>query len=217
MRPRLTTRPSVPDPVGGDGGHSAGALPLQGRRRAAAQDPDAIECLGRPASGAGLFHQAAESPLIVDCQTRAGQIRGHPGTLAASPSMIAHESPQTPATGPRSANGRAGEAFSRVPSRRRATRPGLGGRSQGAIPGAIGGRCRATQGDAPRQSVQLSGLQSDARRRTATHRRCLLSNGSRVRILPGALTKIPGQHTQWWAGHWCSRRATPPSCPLRAR
>jgi hypothetical protein len=66
-------------------------------------------------------------------------------------------------------------AFSRVPSRRRATRPGLGGRSQGAIPGATGGRYRATQGDAPRQSVQLNALQSDARRRTATHRRCLLS------------------------------------------
>jgi hypothetical protein len=187
MRPRLKTRLSVPDPADGDGRHSARALPLRGRRRAAAQDPDAIECPGRPASGAGLFHQAAESPLIVDCPTHAGQIRGHPRTLAASPSMIAHESPQTPAAGPRSPNGRAREAFSRV----RATRPGLGGRSQGAIPGATGGRYRATQGDAPRQSIQLNGLQSDARRRTATHRRCLLSSGSRVRILPGALSETP--------------------------
>ena len=49
-------------------------------------------------------------------------------------------------------------AFSRVPSRRRATRPGLGGRSQGAIPGAIGGRYRATQGDTLRQFVQLNAL-----------------------------------------------------------
>ena len=53
------------------------------------QDPDAIECPGRQASGAGLFRHAAASPLIVDCQTHAGQIRGHPRTLAASPSMIA--------------------------------------------------------------------------------------------------------------------------------
>jgi len=49
------------------------------------------------------------------------------------------------------------------------------GRHQGAILGAIGGRCRATQADAPRQFVQLNALQSDARRRTATHRRCLLN------------------------------------------
>ena len=97
MRPRLKIRPSVPDPAGGDGGHSAGAFPLRDRRRAAAQYPDAIKCPGQPASGAGLFDQAAESPLIVDCQTHAGQIRGHPRTLAASPSMIAHEYPQTPA------------------------------------------------------------------------------------------------------------------------
>ena len=193
MRPRLTNRPSVPDPADGDGGHSARALPLRGRRRAAAQDPDAIECPGRLASGAGLFHQAAESPLIVDCQTHAGQIRGHPRTLAASPSLIAHESPQTPAAGPRSANGRARERSAWVPSRRRATRPGLGGRSQGAIPGAIGSRYRATQGDASRQPVQLNALQSDARRRTATHRGCLLSSGSRVRILAGALSFYAAQ------------------------
>jgi hypothetical protein len=61
-----------------------------------------------------------------------------------------------------------------------------GGSSQGAIPGAIGGSYRATQGDPPRQPVQLNGLKSDASRRTVTLRRCLLSSGSRVRILPGA-------------------------------
>jgi hypothetical protein len=192
MRPRLKTRPSVPDPADGDGGHSARALPLLGRRRAAAQDPDAIECPGRPASGAGLFHQAAESPLIVDCQTHAGQIRG-PAHPSGKPVHDCARIPANARRGPSIGQWPRPGAFSRVPSRRRATRPGLGGRSQGAIPGAIGGRYRATQGDAPRQSVQLNGLQSDARRRTATHRRCLLSSGSRVRILPGALSETPSQ------------------------
>ena len=139
--------------------------------------------VGRPAARA--CSATRPSPRL-SSTARPTQIRGHPRTLAASPSVIAHESQQTPAAGPRSANGRAREAFSRVPSRRPATRPGLGGRSQGAIPGAIGGRYRTTQGDSPRQFVQLNALQSDARRRTATLRRCLLSSGSRVRILPGA-------------------------------
>jgi hypothetical protein len=193
IRPRLTTRPSVPDPAGGDGRHSAGALPLRGRRRAAAQDLDAIECPGRPASGAGLLHQAAESRS--SSTGRPTQARFE-DTLAASPSMIADDSPQTPAAGPSIRRWPRPGGVQPGSQPRRATRPGLGGRSQGAIPGAIGGRYRATQGDTPRQSVQLNGLQSDARRRTATHRRCLLSSGSRVRILPGAQTENPGQHLQ---------------------
>ncbi len=59
-------------------------------------------------------------------------------------------------------------------------------RSKGAILGAIGGRCRATQTDTPRRFVKLNASRTDARRRTAKLRRCLLSSGSRVRILPGA-------------------------------
>ena len=164
--------------------------------------------VGRPAARA--CSATRPSPRL-SSTARPTQIRGHPRTLAASPSVIAHESQQTPAAGPRSANGRAREAFSRVPSRRPATRPGLGGRSQGAIPGATGGRYQATQGDAPRQSVQLNGLQSDARRRTATHRRCLLSSGSRVRILPGAPlpgAPLPGAPLQGLSGELLER-ATP--------
>jgi len=46
-------------------------------------------------------------------------------------------------------------------------------------------------GDTPRQFVQLNALQSDARRHTATLRGCLLSSGSRVRILPGAHSSEP--------------------------
>jgi hypothetical protein len=38
------------------------------------------------------------------------------------------------------------------------TKTGPGGRPQGAIPGAIGGRYRAAQGDVPRQFVQLNAL-----------------------------------------------------------
>jgi hypothetical protein len=67
------------------------------------------------------------------------------------------------------------------------------GQPQEAIPGANGGRYRATQSDELRQSVQLNALQSDARRRTTTLLRCLLSSGSRVRILPGALSETPRQ------------------------
>ena len=135
----------------------------------------------------GLVAPGGRVPLIVDWQTHAGQIRGHPS------GKPVHDRGRFPADASRGHSIRRWPRPGGVqpgPSRRRATRPGLDGKSQGAIPGAIGGRCRATQGDAPRQSVQLNALQSDARRRTATHRRCLLSSGSRVRILPGAL--LPG-------------------------
>ena len=192
IRPRLTTRPSVPDPAGGDSRHSTGTLPL--RPEAYGRAGPGRHRMSRSAGQRrGLVPPGSRVPLIVDCQTHAGQTRGHPRTLAASPSMIAHESRRRQPRAldrPMAATGRRSAGF---PSRRRATRPGLGGRSQGAIQGAIGGRYRATQDDAPRQSVQLSGLQSDARRRTATHRRCLLNSESRVRILPGALTETPSQ------------------------
>ena len=61
-----------------------------------------------------------------------------------------------------------------------------GNEISGAKRGAIRGRRRATQGDAPGRSIQLDAAQSDTRRHPATVRRCLLSSGSRVRMLPGA-------------------------------
>ena len=100
-------------------------------------------------------------------------------------------------------------AFSRVPSRRHATRPGLGGRSQGAIPGAIGGRYRATQGDAPRQFVQLNALQSDARRRTATHSQVPSNQRVAVRILPGAPVQDPCRPSGRGAGSLNQEPTTP--------
>jgi hypothetical protein len=46
---------------------------------------------------------------------------------------------------------------------------------------------QATPGHNHPASVHLDGSLSDTGRRAATSRRCLLSSGSRVRILPGAL------------------------------
>ena len=45
---------------------------------------------------------------------------------------------------------------------------------------------RATQSHSQPSSTQLNALPGDTRRRAAIVRRCLLSSGSRVRILPGA-------------------------------
>jgi hypothetical protein len=46
---------------------------------------------------------------------------------------------------------------------------------------------QATLGHSQLASVRLDGSVTDTRRRAATVRRCPLSSGSRVRILPGAL------------------------------
>jgi hypothetical protein len=54
--------------------------------------------------------------------------------------------------------------------------------------GANGHSSRATPGHSQRLSMQLIGPLSDTRQHAATLRRCLLSSGSRVRILPGALS-----------------------------
>lgn len=62
-------------------------------------------------------------------------------------------------------------------------------KSQRAILGAIGGRYRATQGDAPRQFAQLDALQSDVKRCIPTLRGCLLSSGSQR--LERRLTRAP--------------------------
>ena len=64
-------------------------------------------------------------------------------------------------------------------------------RFRGASQGATRGRRQATPGDTPGQFVQLEASWSDAKRRPATLRRCLLSSGSQVRILPGALIFAP--------------------------
>ena len=57
----------------------------------------------------------------------------------------------------------------------------------GARLGANDRSLQATPGNNQLALVQLDGSSSDIRRRTAMLRRCLLSSGSRVRILPGAL------------------------------
>ena len=61
----------------------------------------------------------------------------------------------------------------------------------GATQGATEGRRRATPSDAQLQKLLLDGSYGDVRRRPATVRMCLLSSGSRVRILPGALIFAP--------------------------
>ena len=57
----------------------------------------------------------------------------------------------------------------------------------GAKLGANGRSLQATPGHNQLTSVQLDGSVSYTRQHTAMLRRCLLSSGSRVRILPGAL------------------------------
>jgi hypothetical protein len=61
--------------------------------------------------------------------------------------------------------------------------------SLGAKLGASSGSPQATPAHAQLPSLQLNRLFSDVRQRRAMPQRCLLSSGSRVRILPGA----PGQ------------------------
>jgi hypothetical protein len=64
----------------------------------------------------------------------------------------------------------------------------------GAKLGADSDRFQATPGHNHLSSVQLDGSVSHTRRHTAMLRRCLLSSGSRVRVLPGALPDVfPGQ------------------------
>ena len=71
--------------------------------------------------------------------------------------------------------------------------PYLGGRPRrrplgGAKWGATAGSFQATPGHGQPPSTQLDPTSSYVRPPPGTHRRCLLSSGSRVRILPGALT-----------------------------
>src|ERR1700722_13002112 len=60
----------------------------------------------------------------------------------------------------------------------------------GAKLGANDRRLQATPGHDQLTSVQLDGSLGYTRRHTAMLRRCLLSSGSRVRILPGAPTRV---------------------------
>ena len=60
-------------------------------------------------------------------------------------------------------------------------------KSQGATRGATADNFRATLSHCQPLSSQLDSMSGDPRTPPATHRRCLLSSGSRVRILPGAL------------------------------
>ena len=60
----------------------------------------------------------------------------------------------------------------------------------GARLGANDRSLQATPGHNQLASVQLDGSLSDTRRHTASLRPCLISSGSRVRILPGAPTRF---------------------------
>jgi hypothetical protein len=62
-------------------------------------------------------------------------------------------------------------------------------RSRGAKRGATADRFQATPGHCQPPSTQLNPTSGDVRPPPGTHRRCLLSSGSRVRILPGALVR----------------------------
>jgi hypothetical protein len=56
--------------------------------------------------------------------------------------------------------------------------------------GANGHRFQAMLGHNQLASAQLDGSLSDTRQHAAMVERCLLSSGSRVRILPGAPTRV---------------------------
>jgi hypothetical protein len=66
-------------------------------------------------------------------------------------------------------------------------------KSRGAIRGATADNLRAMLSHRQPLSSQLDTMSGDIRPPPGTHRRCLLSSGSRVRILPGALIKSPAQ------------------------
>jgi hypothetical protein len=63
-------------------------------------------------------------------------------------------------------------------------------RSRGAKWGATTGSFQATPGHCQPPSTQLDPTSGYVRTPPGTHRRCLLSSGSLVRILPGALTDL---------------------------
>jgi hypothetical protein len=77
------------------------------------------------------------------------------------------------------------------PTRIRSFEHKRGRKDLGAKLGANDRNLQATSGHNQITSVQLDDSLSDTRRHTATLRRCLLSSGSRVRILPGALLSFP--------------------------
>jgi hypothetical protein len=77
------------------------------------------------------------------------------------------------------------------PTRIRSFEHKRGRKDLGAKLGANDRSLQATSGHNQITSVQLDDSLSDTRRHTATLRRCLLSSGSRVRILPGALLSFP--------------------------
>lgn len=90
-------------------------------------------------------------------------------------------------------------------------------RSRGAKRGATAGSFQTTSGHCQPPSTQLSPTSGDVKVPPGTHWRCLLSSGSQVRILPGALIKSPAQPVYAPTGDWPSCFVPPWACQFRAR